>query len=83
MRKPTDRTPRIKHVMDLKPNYDGLRAVQLRRSNGFVICEVYNGTSSALVSVPQYAYDVVTPGNFSTVREIKEYIRTHPQPSPL
>ena len=72
---------RTRPLIGLALSYDKLTVMQLRRRNGYVICEIYNGTSSTLLEVPQYAYDAVAKGDFSTVGEIKEYIRKHPQPN--
>ena len=69
-----------KDMKDLKPSYDRSRAVEIRRSDGFVLCEIYNGTSSILVNIPEYAFDATRIGSFSTVRGIREYIIKHPEP---
>ncbi len=74
---------KIKPLTELEPHYDGCSIMQLRRIGRSVICEIYNNNKSAtLLEVPQYAYDAVARGDFSTVGEIKEYIRNHPRPSP-
>ena len=69
-----------RHVKSLEQLENSYGIKYISGNNGSVMCIVDDLYHNWFVRVPKHVFDSVSRGGLTTIGEVKNYLREHPQP---